>query len=72
MAAGDYYVRVTGDFGDSIEGWAESVGITLDDALGEGVWSPDEGDDQCVYVPRDVLRLLRQLKEEKRINERKN
>jgi len=53
------YVHVTGDFGDSIEGWAESVGIALDDALDKGVCSPDNGDD-CVYVPRDVLKELDQ------------
>jgi len=57
MMDSSYYVHVTGDFGDSVEGWAKSVGITLDDAQAAGVCSPDNGDD-CVYVPRHVLKEL--------------
>ena len=52
----DYYATVTG-FDDDIEAWAESVGLTLEIALEEGVCSPDGGDPE-IYVPFDVLEGL--------------
>lgn len=51
-----YYVAVEG-YGDDIEAWATAHGLTLDMALDEGVWSPDEGGD-CVMVPADVYRMV--------------
>ena len=53
----DYYQRVTG-YGDSIEAWAKAYGLTLQDALDEGVYSPDDGGEECVYVPISVARNL--------------
>ena len=52
----DYYATVTG-FDDDIEAWAESVGITLEDALDEGVCSPDGGEAE-IYVPFSTLEAL--------------
>ena len=42
---------------DSIESWAKSVGLTLDDALGAGVAADDGNDD--IYVPKDLAREVR-------------
>lgn len=53
----DFYVQVTGPFADSIEGWARSAGLTLEQALDEGVRSPDDGE-PYVLVPRHLLRQL--------------
>lgn len=51
----DYFEKVPGT--DSIEEWALSVGLTLEDALDAGVTSPDD-DEACVYVPVSLLRKL--------------
>lgn len=53
----DYYTRVT-EWGDNIQGMAEAHGLTLEDALDEGVYSPDDGGEECVFVPLDVARDL--------------
>ena len=50
----DYYIRVT-EWGDDIEAWACNVGLTLDQALEAGVCSPDDGDEQCIYLPHAVF-----------------
>ena len=46
----DYYERET-EYGDDIEAWAKANGLTLEDALEAGVYSPDDGDEQCIYLP---------------------
>ena len=46
----DYYARVT-EYGDNIQAYAEAHGLTLEDALDEGVYSPDDGGEECVFVP---------------------
>ena len=51
----DYYLRVT-EWGDDIEAWAKANGLTLDQALEEGVYSPDDGNEQCIYLPHAVVR----------------